>query len=343
MNGQILVSIVVPVYNMGTKIECGVESLIKQTYQNIEIILVDDGSKDDSLVVCNKIAEKDNRVKVFHTENQGSGPARNYGISQAKGKYIYFPDADDILAGNAIEILVNSAEKSGVDLVVFGYRSMAPSGKVISRKKYVNTIVDGSVVRSNYLEYYGSYMPFSIQGAPWNKFFKRQVIEKNKVEYPPLRRHQDEAFIARYLTYCDKIQFIDNVFYTYYVNDIALQWDKYPINYIDAVIGLYKDRQNNMLTWNSDDSETHAGVYREFICNAIKALELSFSPKHGFDYTMRLNWIKNKIEDSGIRNIDIPRGLGWYQTIVLKLITTKCYKLLYAVLKFKVYAYDKHK
>ena len=101
-----LVSIVIPIYNMGDSIESCVKSVLNQDYDNYEVILVDDGSKDNSLEVCNKIAATSALVKVIHTENRGSGPARNTGIENASGRYIYFPDADDYIEPNTISRLV---------------------------------------------------------------------------------------------------------------------------------------------------------------------------------------------------------------------------------------------
>ena len=113
-----LVSIIMPVYNMGEHLRKSVPSVLNQTYQNIELILVDDGSKDNSLEVCRELAVKDNRIKVFHQDNQGSGPARNTGIKNAAGKYAYFPDADDCMVPNAIESLIEKFEKYSCDMLL---------------------------------------------------------------------------------------------------------------------------------------------------------------------------------------------------------------------------------
>ena len=101
------VSIILPVYNMEKKIRLCLDTLLKQTYPCIEIIIVDDGSTDGTLKKCRIIAEDYNQVKVIHTQNQGSGPARNTGIKQATGDYAYFPDADDLLDLQAVEILIS--------------------------------------------------------------------------------------------------------------------------------------------------------------------------------------------------------------------------------------------
>ena len=331
-----LVSIVVPIYNMGSKLEKCVLSLLKQTYKNIEIILVDDGSKDNSLIVCNSLSRLDNRIFVYHTENLGSGPARNNGIVHSNGKYIYFPDADDILDEKAIEILVNNAEINKSDVIVFGYKSLDINGKIVSEKKYKNKIIKGIDARNNYLDFSTNERPYTIQGAPWNKFFKTDMIKINHIEYPSLRRHQDEAFIARYITHLNNIQFIDNVLYSYFENNLGKQWDKYPVTYIDDVIGLFNDRKKNMLLWCKNDFSLHDQIYAGHIARVIKALELSFSPKFSFSKFERLLWMINSINKSEIKTIPVPKNLGKYQNFALKLIKSNKIEKLYLFLQIKV-------
>lgn len=122
---------------MEDKIDNCVSSILAQTYKNIEVILVDDGSKDKSLLHCQRLSEKDNRVKVYHTENRGSGPARNYGLSKASGEYVYFPDADDNLDPAAIEILVNATVSDNVDLVVFGFEMLIQAETLFLKRSMI--------------------------------------------------------------------------------------------------------------------------------------------------------------------------------------------------------------
>jgi glycosyltransferase involved in cell wall biosynthesis len=330
------VSIVVPVYNMGDKIENCVQSLINQTYRNIEIILVDDGSKDDSYAHCFHLAEIDPRVVALHTENRGSGPARNTGIDNATGRYIYFPDADDYLDPQAIDILVKAMDNGKYDLVVFGFRNVNQDGKEIKVKQYENAEKDGDIIRSNYSPYMTTMSEFGIQGAPWNKFFDLNVIREHKVEYPPLRRHQDEGFIARYMCHAKRVHFISDVLYTYYVNDLQAEWKKYPVDYIDAVIGLYETRKETILTWNPKDYAIQNLIEREYLCNIIKSLELSFSPKMSFDKNNRIKWLKDSIEKSRISKMSTPNGIGKYQRVIHSMIMKNNVNLLYFALWFKV-------
>ena len=315
-----LVSIVVPVYNMENSLEVCVDSLLNQNYSNIEIVLVDDGSKDNSLEVCNKLQKRDSRIQVYHTENRGSGPARNTGIEKATGRYIYFPDADDKLEKDAIGILVDAMENGKYDLVVFGYQSIDIKGNVVLKKQYPDMKRNGEVVRQDYSDYVVSTRRYGIQGAPWNKFFDLNVIRKHSITYPSLRRHQDEGFISRYMCYVKNIHFIKDILYNHYLNDLKKEWDKYPVDYADAVMGLYKTRKETILTWNDNDKKTKKIVEHEYICNMIKAFELSYSPKMKLSGRKRLKWIRKQIECSQVLEINMPLSLGRYQKIIFTLL-----------------------
>ncbi len=332
-----LVSIVVPVYNMGDSIEKCVESILCQTYRNIEIILVDDGSKDDSYSHCKILESRDKRVKAFHTENRGSGPARNYGIEQANGEYIYFPDADDYMEKNAIQTMIDATDDGRYDLVVFGYKSLNQVGKEVLTKEFATMTINATKARNDYSDFIGSTRKYAIQGAPWNKFFNLNLIKRNKIEYPPLRRHQDDCFIARYMCHAKQICFIPDILYIHYINDLKNEWEKFPVNYIDNIIGLYNSRKETILTWNLEDKKTHELIKYEFLTKVVKAIELSFSPKFKTrkDKENNINII---ILKSDISNFSFPDDDTYiYQKLIFKLIKKRKIKTLYNIVKLKVF------
>lgn len=121
---KIKVSIVIPVYNVEKYLERCLLSIVNQTYSNLEIILVDDGSPDNCPSMCNEWAQKDNRIKVIHKQNEGLGYARNTGIEHATGDYICFFDSDDYIALDTIEKCVHIAKQEGTDIVSFGYNNV---------------------------------------------------------------------------------------------------------------------------------------------------------------------------------------------------------------------------
>ena len=104
-----LISIIIPVYNVEKYINCCIDSIVNQTYRNIEVIIVDDGSTDDSLKICNLYSQQDKRVKTFHKENSGLSDARNFGFKQSTGEYILFIDSDDFWIDNhQLDTLINT-------------------------------------------------------------------------------------------------------------------------------------------------------------------------------------------------------------------------------------------
>lgn len=331
-----LVSIVIPIYNMSNSIEKTVESLLCQTYKNIEILLIDDGSKDESYKMCLDLQKKDKRIKAFHQENKGSGPARNLGIEKATGKFIYFPDADDYIEKDTIQRLINYENKNNVDLIVFGYKNIDVNGKLLFEKKYNNEMFDGEFIRNDYSEYYSSNGKYTIQGAPWNKFFVLDVIKRNNIEYPSLRRHQDEAFIAKYVAYIKSVLFVDDVLYTYYVNDLSRQWDKYPITYFENIGLLFDERKKNLLVWNKNDLKTHNLVYLEYIYGIIKSLELSFSKKYQFNFKSRVKWLREKRNSILFDEIPKKIKIRFYQRIIWFLLKHNMIFLSYIIMSLKI-------
>ena len=253
----------------------------------------------------------------MHTENQGSGPARNVGIAESRGRYLYFPDADDYIEPNAISILVDAMCNGKYDLVVFGYKCVAHEGVQLSVKEYESYEARGDAIRSDYKEFFGMSNKYSIQGAPWNKFFDGETVRMNNIQYPPLRRHQDEGFISRYMCVAKSVRFIPDVLYTYYPNTASIEWKKYPVDYIDAVLGLRDVWDNTILSWNKNDTDTNLMVRQEIFSKTIKALELSYSPKMNLKFFSRIKWISKICKRSDIKKYDFKICGSLYQKCIL--------------------------
>jgi len=337
-------SIIIPVYNMGKSIENTVKTLLNQKYDNYEIILVDDGSKDDSSQICDELATKYKKIKTIHTINQGSGPARNCGIDIATGEYIYFPDADDLVDENALNVFAEVLKEKKYDLIVFGYKSLDSDNKIIDIKEYSDNEISGSKIRANYIDYYSMNAKYGIQGAPWNKLFKVSIIKDNNIYFPKLRRHQDDAFIGLYVSHVKNVKFINEICYSYFTNDLDKEWDKYPIDYIDCVIGLYECRKKSILTWNKKDIDTHNIVNLTYITGVIKSMELSFSPKYQFNKKERISWIKEIIKKTNIKEKNISKEYHmFYQKLILSMIKKDQIDFLYLTLNFKVIIESKYK
>ncbi|MDG7247369.1 glycosyltransferase [Streptococcus pneumoniae] len=116
-----LVSVVIPVYNVENYLEECIQSVLNQTYTNLDIVLVNDGSTDASAEICDRFAEIDDRARVFHTENRGAALAKNFGVTQALGEYVLFVDSDDIAEKRMVETLYRQVEETGADIVIGNY------------------------------------------------------------------------------------------------------------------------------------------------------------------------------------------------------------------------------
>lgn len=205
-----LISIVVPVYNCEKYLEECLESLCSQTYKNLEIICVDDGSTDSSVDLLQSIAEKDSRVKILSQKNAGAGAARNYGLSVAQGKYIYFFDADDIAVNNLLELAYNRAQETDADIVAFnGYTFTNDdiSTKKIKPGYNKNVLGDSSCVFS-YQDYPENIMSI-VNVVPWNKLIRTDFIKENNIRFEEISSTNDITFSAVCAATAKKIALVD--------------------------------------------------------------------------------------------------------------------------------------
>lgn len=240
-----LISIVVPVFNAKDKIEKCVQSLINQSYENIEIILVDDGSVDGSSELCDSFT-KNPKLKVIHKKNEGVSSARNEGMKVAKGKYICFVDADDIVDKRYIEnMYFNMNDK--VDLVVCNYYI----NDLIKNIKSKSILSSGEYEVKDIISDYWQYFNKGLINAPWNKMFKMSIIKKNNIEFPyGVTIGEDGYFVNYYLCFSKKIKVIDDILYSYYI--YSLQSSKKTIDNYFEIMNKNMDMIDKLITLKSE-------------------------------------------------------------------------------------------
>ena len=201
-----MVSIIIPFYNAEKTIESCIMSASAQSYENIEIIAINDGSTDNSYRLLEKLSKNDQRIKVFTIENQGVSNARNIGIKKSTGEFIRFMDADDRIEPDSIEKLINAQETSNSDLVIGGY-SIIQNDQVVSEVKWNKEEETTNIGEAIF--WYKS----KVLSPLWNKLFKRSLIT-NQFE---MKYHvgEDLLFVLQYLENCDRISFISDSIYLY--------------------------------------------------------------------------------------------------------------------------------
>ena len=206
-----LVSIIIPVYNEKNYLKKCLNSLIGQTYRNIEILLIDDGSSDDSLSVCQRYAEIDSRVKVIHKENGGVSSARNQGISMSKGEFICFVDADDWMDIDGILLLLNRMVEDKSDFC-FG---VAYAVGAIKNELY--GVNQGMTVTKDDIKGIIKYSDvLQTELGPWAKLFRKSVITNNNLCFPiDIAYGEDKVFLWQYLEHCKVLSAIPETVYYY--------------------------------------------------------------------------------------------------------------------------------
>lgn len=217
-----LVSIIIPVYNVELLIRDCIESILNQTYKNIEIILIDDGSKDKSGLICDEYAKKDDRITIIHKENEGVSVARNIGLDKAKGDYICFIDSDDYISEYMIEHMLKKIEKEKSDIVVCNFASVRDN-KIKEEFNVNKAMLDTAKNFMKNIAFEDTW-----QKAIWNKMFKKNAIEGIKFEVG-MKIFEDYLFLMEILDKnVKKISYVDEVLY-YYV-----RWDQSSLETIST-------------------------------------------------------------------------------------------------------------
>jgi glycosyltransferase involved in cell wall biosynthesis len=170
-NEKPLISIIVPVYNVEPYVKKCIDSILAQSYEKIEVLLVDDGSTDASGVICDDCAKKDGRIKVIHKKNGGVSSARNAGLEVIKGDYISFVDGDDALKADFIEKLYEDIARTGSDVSICGFRRFDESGETTYSEANFAGVISSDDAIALLLE--NKFYP-----APWGKLFKKKIFKK---------------------------------------------------------------------------------------------------------------------------------------------------------------------
>ena len=213
-----LISIIVPVYNTEKYLRKCLDSIINQTYGNIEIILVDDGRKDTSGQICDEYASKDSRIKAIHKENGGVSSARNQGLAIAIGEWVLFVDADDILPYDTLSYYANVVSSNEVDMVLGSYVECDEEGN-ITRSDLKQFEKQLSMLECLKLFYQSDTILF--QGYVWNRLMKLSIIKENNLKFnESIYFKEDGLFAVQYMVNCSlPCYYSSKIVYNYYIHD----------------------------------------------------------------------------------------------------------------------------
>lgn len=205
MSQDFMVSVIIPVYQGEKFLNQCIDSVLNQTHEKIEVICVNDGSKDQSLEILREYERKDQRVRVFSQDNRGQSAARNLALSHAKGKFVVFIDSDDYIGKDYIKELYDEIIKERADMVVCGYTKVDMEGKILFSK-----VIEGAEKRKDPI--------FPLTYISWNRIISRDLIVKNGFTYWEGVQCEDIPFILKLETAAKKVSYIKGTQYYYRTN-----------------------------------------------------------------------------------------------------------------------------
>ena len=233
------VSVIVPVYNAADKLHSCLDSILGQSYSDLEVILVDDGSKDESPSICDSYAKKDSRVKVLHTENRGVGSARNSGLSMATNEWVSFIDSDDWIDSDYYGNMMRNTAREDCDLVIQGYVKQNSEGiigeRLLLEHTYGQSEIDRCFLENDLLNF----------GSPCCKLFRSSLIREHGIHFPEgYSYEEDTVFFLRYSSFCRSIACLSAQGYHYIEYSIHTLSHKVHSTY--ALISFVKDSQQGV-------------------------------------------------------------------------------------------------
>lgn len=313
------VSIIIPVYNVEHYLRQCLDSVINQTFKDIEIIVVNDCSTDNSIRIIKEYQQKDSRIFLIDlTENKGQGYARNEGMKIAKGKYITFVDADDWVTNNYVEILYNEIENNNLDMVsAAAYFYDDSNKKIVYRKNVSAKILNKKKTEELLISRKNNFIiPI------WLKIYRKQFLDDNKMSFK-LAWHEDNLFIFETLIKTKKIKFIDNQIYFYRLN--RENSSMYEINKQFTYFLLFEKLKEMLIKENK--YECYKKVYYQYIsiltASKLEFLNMDLSKLELYFKKFRnLYYNKEYIDNFSIKNI--------YIMLKIRLI------LFYLCLKFNI-------
>ena len=225
-DNRIVLSVIVPVYNVEEYVEECIESILKQDYQKFELILVDDGSTDSSGAICDKYAAEDERVTVIHQTNAGHTIARQHGVKKSLGKYILLVDSDDWIDEGMLSSMMKEAIAQQTDIVQCSYRSVKNGVPRDEQPIFQEGLYDkGRLEEELYprMIYAGGFYRFGIAPNMWNKIFKRELVEQFLFEiHPEIRSGEDGLMTFRSFLEAQSVYIMNHCYYNYRSRDNSM-------------------------------------------------------------------------------------------------------------------------
>ncbi len=328
----IKVSIIIPIYNVESYLENCIESLINQTYKEIEIILVNDESPDNSLQICKEYAMIDSRVRIINKKNGGLSDARNAGLKVATGEYVIFVDGDDFVQLNLVEKALESALKTSSDIVIWGFYAdfVNDIGELEFRKEYGfnYNIFNNYLINSIKLD--DTFV--GLLGYAWNKLYKKEILDQHNFEFTKdLSLVEDIEFNSRVLQKSNNIVFIEEILTHYIQRDRTTLGAKFYPDFLELKSIAYEAQSKllNHMKIDQNELEKYLNIMK---LNTLKSYFRMHAKKFKNSDFYIYNFEKD-ISQSFLRNITYSNDFSVKERLIFLLYKFKAYKLLLTMYK----------
>nr|WP_321302565.1 glycosyltransferase family 2 protein [uncultured Trichococcus sp.] len=298
-----LVSVIIPIYNVEKYIHSCIGSVLEQTYENLEILLVDDGSLDNSASICDEYALLDNRVKVIHKENGGLSDARNCGLHAARGEYIHFLDGDDYIEHILIEKAVKEASENNADVIIWGYYADFVTEHEILQNTVEHRIKYGIFDKNNLKEIPLTEELIGILGYAWNKLYLRSFLIDNNFSFlKGLSLIEDITFNSPVLSCAKKIVFLEEPLIHYMQRPRKTLGSQFYENFFELNAQACMLIHELLKCWEIDNSVLEKVVaYKCF--NAIKATIIMLTSSDNISKQQKKIYLDGILNDSETHNM----------------------------------------
>ena len=330
------ISVIVPAYNAQDCLDKCIESILKQTFADLELIVIDDGSGDKTAAICDKWAAEDKRVRVLHKENGGVSRARNSGLDMAQGELISFVDADDHILPDAYETMLGAMEQHGADTVLCNFIAEAPDGTLspygahIPGGYYDAGQAENMIVRSLLCD----RLAASFNGFVWCYLFDRKSIEDHKIRFTGAYL-EDELFLIEYFSLGHNLAVADEELYRYCLNPASVT-RKYLKNYPETFRVSFDIKKRLVEKYNIEVSQDWE--FTTMWAGLLIAVANEFAPGNPANKAQKRKNLRalctNSVFAPAVQAYK-PEGMGRNKTVVAALIRMKQYALLSALYNFK--------
>mgnify|MGYP000888845551 FL=1 len=247
-------SVIIPVYNVENYLPRCIGSLLAQNYADLEILLIDNGSKDQSGQICEDYAAQFSNITAYHIPNKGVGSARNFGLSKAKGEFICFVDADDYLVGNLFSD-VESQLDSQLDLLVFSYyNSIEKNLSEINRSANILP-TEGKKDKKDFIALFQELCLTDMMYTVWNKIYRREFLEEHKIVFESYELGEDVRFNLNVYQHVNAVLLLKSAYYVYISGRIDSAMGQYNPNRMNYQLEELGKVDQLMVSWNIHDDQ----------------------------------------------------------------------------------------